>query len=132
MTTYSENRKFRPATQASGSGTEQTTEAGRTGTYGTEVPAGIPVTESGFRSLIIPPNFLVEPRPAWTELLDYAESAPYLGGGNRWVREAGIWYGRLVALPVAFVARLVEWVCERPTRALIFNILLFAGLAIFF
>jgi hypothetical protein len=130
MNTQSIFRLFRRNSETPVSGSNEAPEYTQSGTSQTEVPVGIPTTESKVRSLLLPPNLLTEPRPAWTEMRDYAHHAPYLGGGHRWVREAGVWYWRLVALPMAALARIVEWVFERPTRLILAGGLVWWGVSL--
>jgi hypothetical protein len=109
---------------------EDDLEPGQIITSEAEVPVEIPVTERIFRDLWIPPNFLAHPRPAWTEMRNYAHYAPWLGGGNRWVRELGIWYFRLVATPLTAVLRGVEWLIERPARLIVAGTLIWWGVSL--
>lgn len=130
MTTQSKFRLFRSDQETLVSEPNPVDETVRIGTGRAEVPASVPATESKFRSFIIPPDLLTNPRPAWTEMRDYAHHAPWIFGGHRWMREAGVWYWRLVALPMALVARTVEWVFERPGRALLVGGLIWWGISL--
>lgn len=113
-----------------GSGTAGDPKTEQMATSRAEVPAHLPVTEGIFRGLLIPPNALAEPRPAWVEMRNYAHYAPWLLGGSRWIRELGVWYFRLVATPLTAVLRYAEWVIERPARLLIVGTLVWWGLSL--
>jgi hypothetical protein len=130
MTTQSADGTFPSRSKTARFPGQQNSKSGQTRTDRTTVPSESPITDSKRESLIIPPNFLTEPRPAWTEIRDYGRYAPYLGGGHPIVRAAGQAYSYF-AMAVALVARLVEWIHERPARASIFWLMVAIAFHIF-
>lgn len=130
MTTQSADGTFPSRPKTSRFSGQQNFKSGQTRTDRTEVPSESPITDSERDSLIIPPNFLSNPRPAWTEMRDYGRYAPYLGGSHPVIRAAGQAYSYF-AMAVALVARLFEWIHERPARAAIFWLMVIVGLHIF-
>jgi len=86
-----------------------------------------------FVAYFTPPSVLKEPPASVEDLADYAHRAGYtkhprisvtvdpLTGQKterrHWVREAGIWWHRLIGIPVTAVCRYVEWIAQRPGRA---------------
>jgi hypothetical protein len=63
------------------------------------------------------PRLLATPPPSVAELAAYAEHGPWTSKEDCITRTAGIWWHRFVAVPVAAVARYVEWFAHRPGRA---------------
>lgn len=130
LTTERIFRSFRSDAQNPGSGPQPGTESTQNETIRAEVPADgakIPVTLGSFRYLWDWPTSLSESRPSWTDMSNYSHYAPWLGGGNPWVRGAGIWYHRLIARPVSAICRSVEALAERPLRLIVAGIFTWWG-----
>lgn len=66
----------------------------------------------------IPPNLLVNPPPTYAQLVNYAYRGAWAAKPAGPIREAGIFWHRTVSLPVTAVCRYIEWVAQRPGRAL--------------
>jgi hypothetical protein len=62
------------------------------------------------------PHLLATPPPSVAELAAYAEHGPW-ASKTGFLRHAGIWWFRLVAVPVNVVARYGAWIADRPGRA---------------
>lgn len=72
----------------------------------------------GARDYWVPPNLLTKPPPTYTALVNYAYRGAWAGKPAGPVREAGIFWHRAASLPVTAVCRYVEWVAQRPGRAI--------------
>ncbi len=73
---------------------------------------------AAFRGYWTTPSVLSEPAPAVTELAAYARHGAWTPGRFGFVRGCGIAWYRLVGLPVTVVCRYVEWIAQRPGRAI--------------
>ncbi len=69
------------------------------------------------RAYWTPPAVLTEPPASAAQLAAYAWRGGWTGGVDGPVRRLGVWWHRLVGLPVTVVCRYVEWVAQRPGRA---------------
>lgn len=68
----------------------------------------------GSRAYWVPPSLLTEPAPSLMELSAYAHRGPWTKDR---MRTLGVVWFRAVALPVTVTCRYVEWVAQRPGRA---------------
>lgn len=69
------------------------------------------------RGYWIPPAVLTEPPATVAELAAYAWRGGWTASETGPARRLGIWWHRLVSLPATTVCRYVEWVLQRPGRA---------------
>lgn len=67
------------------------------------------------RAYWVPPTLLTDPPPAVTELAGYARHGKWTASTGK-VRQLGVWWYRLVALPVTVACRYIEWMFQRPGR----------------
>lgn len=79
------------------------------------------VTDSSFWALVLtyftPPDIFTERPESMSALRRYARKAAWASkAGVR--RSLGIGYFRVIARPVTIVCRYVEWIAQRPGRAL--------------
>lgn len=70
------------------------------------------------KAYLTPPSVLAEPPPSYTELVNYAHHGAWTRHTNGPVRAAGIWWHRLVSLPITGACRYLEWIAQRPGRAI--------------
>lgn len=69
------------------------------------------------REYWVPPNLLTKPPPPYSALVNYAYRGAWASKPGGPVREAGILWHRAVSLPATAVCRYVEWIGQRPGRA---------------
>jgi len=67
----------------------------------------------------VPPTLLTDPPPAYRDLAAYAHRGAWTANPYGPVRGLGVAWHRAVSLPVTLVCRYVEWVAQRPARALV-------------
>lgn len=70
-----------------------------------------------FRGYWVPPSVLTEAPATVAELAGYAWRGGWTTSESGTVRRLGIWWHRLVSVPVTTVCRYVEWIYQRPGRA---------------
>ncbi|PRX92015.1 hypothetical protein [Allonocardiopsis opalescens] len=70
-----------------------------------------------------PPEIWAESRPSLRDIHTYATKGDWTSATGR-ARTAGVWYGRLVAIPVTAGAYYLAWLAERPSRAIATLVLL--------
>ncbi len=73
---------------------------------------------AAIRAYWVPPALLTEPPASLAELAGYAKAGAWTKRRSGFIRGCGVWWYRLVALPVTAVCRYIEWICQRPGRAL--------------
>ncbi len=73
---------------------------------------------AGFRGYWTPPSMLTEPPASVQELAAYAWYGGWTTAGSGPVRRLGIWWHRLIGLSTTTVCRYVEWIAQRPGRAI--------------
>lgn len=66
---------------------------------------------------VTPPSVLTERPASVAELATYAHRAGWTSQNSGPVRAAGILWHRAVGLPITVVCRYVEWIAQRPGRA---------------
>lgn len=69
------------------------------------------------RAFWVPPALLTCPPPSVADLASYARSGAWTSQVDGPIRRLGVWWYRLVTLPVTVVCRYTEWVAQRPGRA---------------
>jgi len=69
-----------------------------------------------FGAYFTPPELLTERRPAVATMREYARRGRYSADLHGPVRRLGLIWVHLVATPAVAVARLWEWLLERPAR----------------
>lgn len=72
---------------------------------------------AAFKGYWVPPQLLSDPPPAVTDLVAYARRGAWTSRDGL-LRGLGITWLWLVALPFTVVCRYVEWVWQRPGRAI--------------
>lgn len=72
------------------------------------------------KEFLVPPQVLTEPPPAFAELTAYAYRGSWTRTASGFIRGLGTIWLIFIALPVIFGLRLIEWLIQRPTRALFF------------
>lgn len=65
-----------------------------------------------------PPSWMTDRLPSYAELWAYAWEGGWTRRTRGPIRWLGIWWLRLVALPVSWFCRGAEWVAQRPGRTL--------------
>jgi len=70
------------------------------------------------REYVTPPSVLTDPPASVAELASYARWGAWTGRTDGPLRRLGIWWYRLVGLPVTVVGRYIEWIAQRPGRAI--------------
>lgn len=71
------------------------------------------------KAWIVPPNVLMEPPPAFSELAGYATRGAWTRSRDGFLRGLAKLWLVVVALPAIVWLRLKEWVITRPSRALL-------------
>lgn len=69
------------------------------------------------KTYFMPPSLLTDPPPSMTQLAAYARRGAWTGSRKGFIRSLGVWWYRLVAIPVTAVCRYVEWTLQRAGRA---------------
>ena len=70
------------------------------------------------RDYWVPPSLLTESPASITDLSNYAWHGTWTSKTSGPVRQAGIWWHRLISLPTTVACRYTEWIFQRPGRAL--------------
>ncbi len=73
---------------------------------------------AGVKGYVVPPAVVTDPPASLAELAGYAHWGAWTTRTYGPVRAFGVWWFRLVALPVTAVCRYAEWIAQRPGRAL--------------
>lgn len=87
-------------------------------------PQGITVRDrlvgvlAASRAYWVPPNLLTQPPASVAELAAYAHHAGWTSRHDGPIRALGVVWHRAVSLPITAVCRYVEWIAQRPGRAL--------------
>jgi hypothetical protein len=68
----------------------------------------------------VPPHVLTSPPAAYDELTAYAYRGSWTSSAHGFIRGLGTLWLIVIALPVIFALRMVEWIIQRPSRALFF------------
>jgi hypothetical protein len=92
----------------------------------TLIPVDIPITQRerldnairGARTYFTPPAVLTERPASVAELTAYAKRAGWTSQSHGGIRAAGIAWYRVIGLPTTVVCRYVEWIAQRPGRAI--------------
>lgn len=83
------------------------------------------------REYVTPPSVLTESPASVAELAAYAHWGAWTSSTGGPLRRLGIVWHRLVGLPTTVVCRYVEWIAQRPGRAipvyLLFKLLISTG-----
>ncbi|WP_433732562.1 hypothetical protein ACQP2Y_46740 (plasmid) [Actinoplanes sp. CA-051413] len=86
---------------------------------------------AGIKGYLTPPSVLTQPPASVAELAAYAHWGAWTSRTDGPLRRLGIVWHRLVSLPVTVVCRYVEWIAQRPGRAipvyLLFKLLISTG-----
>ncbi len=67
---------------------------------------------------LTPPSVLTDSPASVAELAAYAKRADWTASQTGFLRGAGVAWFRLVGLPITVVCRYVEWIAQRPGRAI--------------
>lgn len=70
------------------------------------------------RAYWTPPEILTKRPPTVAALAAYARRGAWTRDLDGPIRRAGVWWFRLVGVPVTVMCRFAEWVWQRPGRAL--------------
>jgi hypothetical protein len=73
---------------------------------------------AGVREYLTPPSVLTEPPASVAELAAYVHWGTWTSSTGGPLRKLGIVWHRLISLPITVVCRYVEWIAQRPGRAL--------------
>lgn len=75
------------------------------------------------RTYFTPPSILTDVPESIPAKRRYARAGDWTTSVNGPVRKAGVGYWRLVALPMSAVTGYVQWIADRPGRALIIYVI---------
>jgi hypothetical protein len=70
------------------------------------------------RGYVTPPAVLTDRPASVAELSAYAHRAGWTARSDGPLRVAGVWWFRLIGLPLTVAGRYVEWIAQRPGRAI--------------
>lgn len=70
------------------------------------------------RAYWTPPEILTKRPPAVSALSAYAKAGAWTRQVDGPIRRAGVWWFRLIGVPVTVACRFAEWVWQRPGRAI--------------
>ena len=67
---------------------------------------------------LTPPSIITDRPASLVELSRYAHRAGWTSRRTGAIRTAGIWWYRLIGLPVTAICRYAEWIWQRPGRTI--------------